>query len=88
MLALELNVSCSTSFRMSIHSFGGVTMSSQESESSGGALELDRESVDPFTKIRFHPHEGIMSLAPIRPGILKEIDAATQSHDATQEVTL
>jgi hypothetical protein len=33
----------------------------------------DSEEQDPFTKIKFNPHIGIMTFAPIRPGVLKEI---------------
>jgi hypothetical protein len=62
-------------------------VSSDESEVSDGALEAAEQLVDPFTKIPFHPHKGIMTFAPIRPGVLKEIGAVTESPDATETGT-
>jgi hypothetical protein len=58
-------------------------MSDQDAQISDGALEVAQEPVDPFTKIPFHPREGIMAFSPIRPGILKEIDPVTTSPDAS-----
>lgn len=58
-------------------------MSGQESGSAHGTSK----AADPFTKIRFHPHEGIMSFAPIRPGILKEIGSVVDGATAADGVT-
>jgi len=61
-------------------------MSIHDTESSDGVLPVDQEPVDPFTKILFNPHEGIMSLAPIRPGILKEIGTVTKGPGDIEKV--
>jgi hypothetical protein len=55
---------------------------------SDGYAENPRGSGEaPFTKIPFNPHKGIMTFAPIRPGVLKEIGTLATGPDATETVT-
>jgi len=61
-------------------------MSIQDSESSDEVLDVGQQPVDPFTKIHFNPHKGIMLFAPIRPGILKEIGTVTKGPGDTETV--
>jgi hypothetical protein len=35
--------------------------------------DAPKDADDPFTKIKFDPHKGLEMIAPIRPGVLKEI---------------
>ena len=39
-------------------------------------------TTDPFTKIRFDPRKGLDMVAPIRPGVLKEIPGVDDVHEA------